>query len=57
MPGKNWDSRTGTWSPIVGDRANALATRARKLYARGWSIAAIAKELGRSESRIREYLR
>ena len=43
MPGKNWNSKTKTWSPIVGGQANDLAQRARELRRQGYSVSAIAK--------------
>ncbi len=57
MPGKNWNSKTREWTDIVGTEANQRAERAREMHKEGNSIAFIAKTLGVSEARIREYLK
>ena len=57
MPGKNWNSKTGEWTNIVGTEANQRAERAREMHKEGNSIAFIAKTLGVSEARVREYLK
>mgnify|MGYP001343012906 CR=1 FL=1 len=57
MPGKNWNSKQGTWTPIVRPETKELAARAARLRATGKTVAQIAKELGRSQSRVRELLK
>lgn len=57
MAGKNWNSKRGTWTPIIRPETKELAARAARLRAQGRTVAQIAKELGRSASRIRELLR
>lgn len=57
MGGKNWDSRRGTWTPVVRPETKELAARAARLRAAGKTVAEIAKELERSESRVRELLK
>lgn len=53
----NRDSKTNEWSAVVGETAKALERRARELRAAGWSVPRIAALLGKSQSRIYEYLR
>ena len=57
MPGQNWNSKTREWSDIVRPETKKIAARAQEMHKAGDSIAKIAKALGKSESRIREYLR
>jgi hypothetical protein len=57
MQGKNWNSKTGEWSDIVRPETKENAALAQEMRKAGDSIAKIAKALGKSESRIREYLR
>lgn len=57
MRGVNWNSRTKTHTPIVRDATKARARRAQDLADRGWSLDQIAREVGRSVPRVREYLK
>ena len=57
MAGKNWDSKSRTWSGLVRPETKAKAERAALLKKQGKSIEEIAKVMNLSPSRIREYLR
>jgi predicted transcriptional regulator len=53
----NWNSKTQQWTDLKSVTVIKMATIARKLKAKRMSIKNIAEVLGRSESRIREYLK
>jgi|TARA_B110000483_G_C17687704_1_gene348150 transposase len=55
--GKNWNSTTREYENIKSDEIQRLAENAKKLYKKGKSVSEIAKELGKSISRIYEYLK
>ncbi len=57
MAGKNWNSKSGTYTNIVSQQILNKSKRAQELYLKGIKVAEIAKELGLSESRIYEYLK
>ncbi len=57
MTGKNWNSKSGTYSNIKGDEILKKSKRAQELRSKGISVAQIAKQLGLSKSRIYEYLK
>lgn len=57
MAGKNWNSKTGTYSDIKGNEILKKSKKAQELKSNGISVAEIAKEFGLSESRIYEYLK
>jgi transposase len=57
MSGKNWNSKTGTYSDIKGNEILKKSKKAQELKSNGMSVAEIAKEFGLSESRIYEYLK
>lgn len=57
MAGKNWNSKRGTWTPVNRPETKALAARAALLRAQGKTLGEIAKELGRSVSRVSELLK
>ena len=57
MGGKNWNSKSGTYSNIKRDEIINNSRRAQELKSKGISVVQIAKELGLSESRIYEYLK
>lgn len=57
MSGKNWHSKTGSWSDLVNKETKDKAKEAARLRKSGKSVKEIAKALGLSESRIYEYLR
>tara|TARA_X000001382_G_C3135553_1_gene167833 strand:- start:22 stop:192 length:171 start_codon:yes stop_codon:yes gene_type:complete len=52
----NWNSKTKDWTEIRNLSLVELANKAKKLKENGMSVKSIAKVLGKSESRIREYL-
>lgn len=54
---KNWNSKTQTWEDIIKPDTREKAMLARFLKFQGWSTKRIAKELGLSESRIKEYFK
>lgn len=53
----NWDSARQTYSPVVGVETKQFVDQAKNLRAKGKTVKQIAEELGKSESRICEYLR
>ena len=55
--GKNWNSNHSKWTNIVSDEANELAKEAKRLKNSGLSVKDSANRLGRSKSRVYEYLR
>ena len=55
--GKNWNSTTREYENIKSDEIQRLAEKAKKLNKKGKSVPEIAKELGKSISRIYEYLK
>lgn len=57
MPGKNRNSRDGTWTDVVRPETKAKAVRSRELLESGNSLRSIAKILRLSESRVRELLK
>lgn len=57
MAGKNWNSKTQTWSQVVKPETKAKAQKAQELRSQGKNIQTIANEMGLSPSRIRELLR
>jgi predicted transcriptional regulator len=57
MGGKNWNSKTGTYTNIKGEEILSKSKRARELTSKGIPATQIAKELGLSKSRIYEYLK
>jgi hypothetical protein len=57
MTGKNWNSKKGSYSNIVGNETLKKSKRALELYNNGKKVSEIAQELGLSKSRIYEYLK
>jgi predicted transcriptional regulator len=57
MAGKNWNSKSGSYSDIISDEILNKSKRAQELYLKGIKVEEIAKELGLSKSRIYEYLK
>lgn len=57
MAGKNWNSKSGTYTNIIGQEILNKSKRAQELYLKGIKVEEIAKELGLSKSRIYEYLK
>lgn len=57
MPGKNWNSKDREWTEIVNAETKERAARAQEMRKEGNSIPFIAKALGVSEARVREYLK
>ena len=57
MIGKNWNSKSGTYSNIKGAEILNKSKRAQELKSKGISVVQIATELGLSKSRIYEYLK
>lgn len=57
VPGKNWNSKTKEWTPVVGEDTKALAKRVVDMKASGNSNKNIARLLKLSESRVRELLK
>jgi transposase len=57
MAGKNWKSKTRSWSDTVHEETKDKARQAIKMKAAGKSVKEIAKALDLSVSRIYEYLR
>lgn len=57
MTGKNWNSRSGTYTNIISEEILNKSKRAQELYSKGIKVEEIAKELGLSKSRIYEYLK
>ncbi len=54
---KNWNSKTSVYYDIVGDQARGLAEKAIKMNKGGMPVSTIAVKLGKSRSRIYQYLR
>lgn len=54
---KNWNSKTSVYYDIVGDQARNLAQQAVKMNKDGVPVSTIAMKLGKSRSRIYQYLR
>lgn len=57
MAGKNWNSRSGTYTNILSEEILNKSKRSQELYSKGIKVKEIAKELGLSKSRIYEYLK
>ncbi len=57
MAGKNWNSRSGTYTNIISEEILNKSKRAQELRSNKISVDQIAKELGLSKSRIYEYLK
>ena len=57
MMGKNWNSKTGEYSDLVGQKTISNAEQSKKMKSQGYSVKEIAEKLGLSSSRIYEYLR
>tara|TARA_R110000823_G_scaffold150192_1_gene281046 strand:- start:158 stop:325 length:168 start_codon:yes stop_codon:yes gene_type:complete len=53
----NWNSKTNQWTELKSLSIIKLATIAKKLRYKRMTIKNIAEVLGKSESRIREYLK
>tara|TARA_Y100000401_G_C8193197_1_gene159779 strand:+ start:143 stop:307 length:165 start_codon:yes stop_codon:yes gene_type:complete len=53
----NWNSKTKKWTQLKSWSVIKLATVANKLRSKRMSVKNIAEVLGKSESRIREYLK
>jgi predicted transcriptional regulator len=57
MSGKNWNSKSGTYTDIKSEEILNKSKKAQELTTKGLKVVEIAKELGLSKSRIYEYLR
>jgi hypothetical protein len=57
MTGKNWNSKSGTYSNIKGVEKINKSKLAQELRSKGIPVVQIARELGLSKSRIYEYLK
>jgi hypothetical protein len=57
MPGKNWNSKTRTWSDVVRPETKARAACAQVLRNAGVSVATIAEAFDLTPSRIYELLK
>ncbi len=57
MEGKNWNSKTRTYTNIKNQDTQNKAKEAQQLKIRGLSVKEIASKLNLSKSRIYEYLR
>jgi predicted transcriptional regulator len=57
MSGKNWNSKSGTYTDIKSEEILNKSKKAQELKTKGLKVVEIAKELGLSKSRIYEYLR
>lgn len=55
--GKNWNSKTGVYTDVIGDETIAKSKKAQELKNQGLSVSDIAIKLGLSKSRIYELLR
>lgn len=53
----NWNSKTKKWSPVRQPATQALEAEARRLRKAGVPVKEIAARLGRTVSRVREYVR
>ena len=54
---KNWNSKLNKHTEIKGEETKKLAKEAFRLSELNYSVKDIAAKMGKSESRIREYLR
>ena len=54
---KNWNSKTSEYTDIVGEQTRDIAGVAIDMHERGVPVRIIAKGLGKSRSRIYQYLR
>ncbi len=54
---KNWNSKTSEYTDIVGEQTRDIAGIAVSMHERGVPVSIIAKGLGKSRSRIYQYLR
>lgn len=54
---KNWNSKTSEYTDIVGEDTRDIASVAVSMHERGVPVSIIAKGLGKSKSRIYQYLR
>jgi predicted transcriptional regulator len=57
MSGKNWNSKSGTYTDIKSEEILNKSKKAQELKTKGLKVVEIAKELGLSKNRIYEYLR
>lgn len=57
MSGKNWNSKSKTYTNIIGEEILNKAKKAQELKIKGLTVVEISKELGLSKSRIYEYLK
>lgn len=57
MEGKNWNSKTRTYTNIKNQDTQNKAKEAQQLKIRGLSVKEIASKLNLSKTRIYEYLR
>ncbi len=57
MSGKNWNSKSGTYTDIKSEEILNKSKKAQELQTKGLKVIEIAKELGLSKNRIYEYLR
>jgi predicted transcriptional regulator len=57
MSGKNWNSKSGTYTDIKSEEILNKSKKAQELTTKGLKVVEIAKELGLSKNRIYEYLR
>ncbi len=57
MAGKNWNSKSGTYTNIISQEILNKSKKAQELKSNGMSVVEIAKEFGLSKSRIYEYLK
>ena len=57
MEGKNWNSKTRTFTNIKNQDTQNKAKEAQQLKIKGLSVEEIASKLNLSKSRIYEYLR
>jgi DNA invertase Pin-like site-specific DNA recombinase len=55
--GKNWNSKKGVYTDVIGDETLAKSKKAQELKNQGLSVSDIAIKLGLSKSRIYEFLR
>jgi hypothetical protein len=57
MKGKNWNSKSGTYSDIKGVGIINKSKLAQELRSKEIPVVQIARQLGLSKSRIYEYLK
>ncbi len=57
MAGKNWNSKSRTYSNIKSEEILKKSIKAQELRSKGIPVVQIANELGLSKSRIYEYLK